>query len=82
MRVTALNTRLGPGLSDGNAAGLPPLSSLRSGDERKAEVVLVDRERAVIGSANLGVLIEGPEAWEIGGLPDRLAEAAGGPHGF
>jgi len=58
-----------------------------------AKVVLVDRERAVIGSANLtwgglvanhelGVLIEGPEAWEIGRLLDRLAEAAGGPYAF
>jgi phosphatidylserine/phosphatidylglycerophosphate/cardiolipin synthase-like enzyme len=56
-----------------------------------AKVVLVDRERVVIGSANLtwgglvgnheiGVLIEGAEAWEIGSLLDRLAEAAGGPH--
>ena len=58
-----------------------------------AKVVLVDRERAVIGSANLtwgglvanhelGVLIEGPEAWEIGRLLDRLAEATGVPDAF
>ena len=58
-----------------------------------AKVVLVDRERAVIGSANLtwgglvanhelGVLMEDPEAGEIGHLPDRLAEAAGGPYAF
>ncbi len=49
-----------------------------------AKTIVVDREKAVIGSANLtwgglignheiGVLIEGPEAWEIARLLDSLA---------
>ncbi len=48
-----------------------------------AKTIVVDRKRAVIGSANLtwggmvtnheiGVLIEGREAWEIGRLLDHL----------
>lgn len=48
-----------------------------------AKVIVVDRERAVIGSANLtwgglvqnhemGVLIEGPEVWEIARMVDQL----------
>lgn len=49
------------------------------------KAIVVDRQRAIIGSANLtwgglihnyeiGILIEGPEAWEIARLVDILAE--------
>ncbi|WP_299030001.1 phospholipase D family protein [uncultured Thermanaerothrix sp.] len=51
-----------------------------------AKTVVVDRQRAIIGSANLtwgglihnyeiGILVEGPEAWEIARMLDILAEA-------
>lgn len=56
-----------------------------SGGFLHAKAVVVDRQRTIIGSANLtwggliqnyeiGVLIEGPEAWEIARLLDILAE--------
>jgi len=49
-----------------------------------AKAVVVDRRRAILGSANLtwgglvqnheiGILVEGPEAWEIACLLDALA---------
>lgn len=79
-RLTAMSRRPGVRVVDFQKA---------TGGLLHAKVVLADRERAVIGSANLtwgglvgnhevGVLIEGPEAWEIARLLDRLAEAAGG----
>ena len=56
-----------------------------------AKVVLADRERAVVGSANLtwgglvgnhelGVLVEGSTAWEIGRVMDRLVAAINRTH--
>ncbi len=59
---------------------------LEKGDLLHAKTIVVDRQRAVIGSANLtwgglvrnyeiGVLLEGPEAWEIARLLDILAGA-------
>jgi phosphatidylserine/phosphatidylglycerophosphate/cardiolipin synthase-like enzyme len=54
------------------------------GSQLHAKVVLVDRQRAVIGSANftwggmvnnheIGVLIEGDGAWELSNFVDRMA---------
>lgn len=56
----------------------------KKGDLLHAKTIVVDRQRAIIGSANLtwgglvrnyeiGVLMEGPEVWEIARLLDLLA---------
>lgn len=56
------------------------------GDLLHAKAIVVDRQRAILGSANLtwgglvrnyeiGILLEGPEAWEIARLLDILAGA-------
>lgn len=56
----------------------------RKGKTLHAKVVVVDREKAVIGSANfswggmssnyeIGILIEGREAWTLGKLVDDVA---------
>jgi len=74
-RLERLRSRPGIRVVDFEAAG---------GGLLHAKVIVADRERAVIGSANLtwgglvrnhevGVLIEGSEVWEIARLVDRLA---------
>lgn len=55
-----------------------------SGEQLHAKVLVADRGRAVIGSANftwsgmttnheIGVLLEGPAAWDLALLVDRIA---------
>lgn len=60
----------------------------RSGKVLHAKVIVADRKKALVGSANLswsglmnnieiGVLIEGMTSWDLASLIDRLMEAAG-----
>ncbi len=73
--------------TDKNYEGVDVLSfSDARGSRLHAKVLVVDRSRAVIGSANLswggmvgnyeiGVLVEGDPAWKISQLADSLAQS-------